>query len=113
MTIYYNSQSANIVLSNNAMNTVLSKSIIGSELAGGQYFNGQMANLQVYNTALDPASVNALYLEGIGGEPLSLQSLAAWWPLNGDTNDYSGNGNSGVPNNVIFSGSWLGGYTVP
>lgn len=77
------------------------------------YFNGSIANVQVYNTALDPASVSALYTEGIGGAPITLQSLVAWWPLNGDTNDYSGNGNSGIASNIIFTSSWSSGYTTP
>ncbi|MGC9010605.1 MAG: hypothetical protein ACP5JN_00435 [Candidatus Micrarchaeia archaeon] len=38
--------------------------------------------------------------EGIGGAPIDLQHLVAWWPLNGNANDYSGNGNNGVPSNV-------------
>ncbi len=77
------------------------------------YFNGQVANFQIYNTSLSGPEVNALYLEGIGGAPFELQNLVGWWPLNGNANDYSGNGNNGVPTNVIFTSSWESGYTPP
>ncbi|MEM0201813.1 MAG: hypothetical protein QXR73_01385, partial [Candidatus Micrarchaeaceae archaeon] len=64
-------------------------------------------------TALSANAIKALYLEGIGGAPVDLQNLVAWYPLNGNANDYSGNGNNGVPSNVIFSGDWYSGYTIP
>ena len=87
---------------------------IGSAGAGGNgFFSGQIADVQVYNTSLDANSVKALYQEGIGGAPINLQSLAAWYPLNENTNDYSGNRNNGAPTNVIYTNQWLGGYTVP
>jgi hypothetical protein len=70
-----------------------------------------IADLQIYNTSLDYASVNALYREGIGGAPIDLQNLVGWWPLNGNANDYSGNGNNGAPANVVYASSWINGYT--
>ncbi|MEM3205172.1 MAG: LamG-like jellyroll fold domain-containing protein [Candidatus Micrarchaeaceae archaeon] len=78
-----------------------------------EWFNGSISNIQVYNTALSANDIKALYLEGIGGAPVDLQNLVAWYPLNGNANDYSGNGNNGVPSNVIFSGDWYSGYTIP
>ncbi|MEM3781909.1 MAG: hypothetical protein QXT43_03045, partial [Candidatus Micrarchaeaceae archaeon] len=48
---------------------------------------------------------------GIGGAPINLQNLVGWWPLNGNANDYSGNGNNGVPSNVVFVSNWYSGYT--
>ena len=63
------------------------------------YFSGSIANVQIYNTSLSANEVQALYLEGIGGAPIDLQNLVGWWPLNGNANDYSGNGNNGVPTN--------------
>ena len=80
---------------------------------GGSFFNGSIANVQVYNTTLDANSVKALYQEGIGGAPINLQNLVAWYPLNGDSNDYSGNLYNGVQSKVVFSNQWLSGYTVP
>jgi hypothetical protein len=76
-------------------------------------FIGQIANVQVYNTSLSANEIQALYLEGIGGAPIRLQNLVAWYPLDGDANDYSGNGNNGVPSNVIFVSNWYSGYTPP
>ncbi len=76
--------------------------------------NGSVSNVQVYNTALSQNDIQALYLEGIGGAPLNLENLVAWWPLNGNANDYSGNGNNAyVYNGVTFMSNWWGSYTNP
>ncbi len=86
--------------------------IIGPQ--GGSYsINGSVANVQVYDASLTANQVQYLYQEGIGGAPIYLQHLVGWWPLNGDTNDYSGNNNNGVPTNIAFNGSWTSGYTIP
>ncbi|BCS90806.1 MAG: hypothetical protein ARM1_0263 [Candidatus Micrarchaeota archaeon] len=58
---------------------------------GGQYSNGYIANVQVYNTTLSNQEILALYKEGIGGAPIDLNNLIAWYPLNGNLNDTSGN----------------------
>ncbi|MEM3181399.1 MAG: LamG-like jellyroll fold domain-containing protein [Candidatus Micrarchaeaceae archaeon] len=76
-------------------------------------FTGLLANVQIYNTTLSPSEIQALYLEGIGGAPIDLKNLVGWWPLNGNANDYSGNGNNGVPTNVMFVSNWYSGYTPP
>ncbi|MGC8478840.1 MAG: LamG-like jellyroll fold domain-containing protein [Candidatus Micrarchaeia archaeon] len=76
-------------------------------------FFGSIANVQIYNTSLSSNDIEALYQEGIGGAPIDLQNLVGWWPLNGDANDYSGNGNNGVPTNVTFTSNWWSGYTPP
>lgn len=80
---------------------------------GDSYFNGTIANVQFYNTSLDANQISALYLEGIGGAPIDPYHIVGWWPLNGDTNDYSGNNNGGAPTNVIYTSSWMSGYTPP
>ncbi len=73
-----------------------------------------MADVQLYNTSLDQNSITALYQEGIGGAPIDLQNLVGWWPLNGNANDYSGNGyNGNINGNVLFTDNWLGSYTPP
>jgi hypothetical protein len=79
------------------------QTVAGVGLSSVSRWNGQMANIQIYNTSLDPTTIQTLYSEGLGGIPVSLQSLVGWWPLNGDANDYSGNGNNGVPSNTIFT----------
>lgn len=76
----------------------------------GYYFNGGMANVQLYNTSLAANDIAALYSEGIIGAPINLQNLVAWWPLNGDTNDYSGDVLNGVPSNIVFTSAWTSGY---
>jgi hypothetical protein len=80
--------------------------------AGGT-FSGLIANVQFYNTALSANDINALYLEGIGGAPVSLVNLVGWWPLNGNSNDYSGDNETGTAANVIYTAQWINGYTPP
>ena len=80
-------------------------------LAGG--FNGQMSNVELYNTSLSSSEVQALYLEGIGGTPIRPQNLVGWWPLNGNMNDYSGNGNNGASYGITYTSSWENGYAAP
>ncbi len=74
---------------------------------------GQVADVQMYNTTLSSSEINALYAEGIGGVPIDPTHIIGWWPLNGNTNDYSGNGNNGVPTAISYNGSWVSGYAVP
>ncbi len=45
--------------------------------------------------------------------PVEPQYLVGWWPLNGDTNDHSGNNNNGVPTGIAFNGTWTTGYNIP
>ncbi len=79
------------------------------------YLNGQVANFQIYNTTLSGPEVNALYYEGVGGAPIRLQNLVAWYPLNGNANDYSGNNSNGQASGsgVSYSNQWAGSYTAP
>ncbi len=74
---------------------------------------GYLANIQIYNTSLSSNEITALYNEGIGGAPVKLSNLVAWWPLNGDVKDYSGNNNNGVPTGISFTSSWESGYSAP
>jgi len=76
----------------------------------GGAFNGLIANVQIYNTALTPQEIQYLYQEGLGGAPVRLQNLVAWWPLNGDAKDYSGNNNHGT----IYGGvTFVQNYNPP
>jgi len=97
------------------VNTVLNgELVIGDQDPPGYIqFNGLIANVQIYNTSLSANEIQALYLEGIGGAPIDLRHLVGWWPLNGNANDYSGNGNNGQINNVNFISNWWSGYTPP
>ena len=59
------------------------------------YFNGSISNIQVYNTSFSAAQISQLYLSGINGQPLDTKHLVGWWPLDGNTNDYSSYGDTG------------------
>jgi len=91
-------------LTNPAITLYLGSALGGT--AGFRVFNGLLSNVQLYNASLTANQIQALYLEGIGGAPMKLQNLAGWWPLNGNANDYSGNGNNGVPSNVVFTSQY-------
>ncbi|MCL5101779.1 MAG: LamG domain-containing protein [Candidatus Marsarchaeota archaeon] len=76
--------------------------LIGAPYPGWNYFNGSLTNVQLYNTSLSTNDVQVLYQEGIAGAPVNPQNLVAWYPLNGNTNDYSGNVDNGVPYNITY-----------
>ncbi|MGC8586862.1 MAG: LamG domain-containing protein [Candidatus Micrarchaeia archaeon] len=82
------------------------------ELVGGctNYdLNGNLSNVQIYNTSLSGSQIRQLYKEGINGVPLPNADLVAWWPLDGNSNDYSGNGNNGTAYSMTypyFSGAY-------
>ena len=59
------------------------------------YFPGEISNLQLYGLTLSAGQVMQLYKEGISGVPASSSTLLAWYPLDGDASDYSGNNNNG------------------
>lgn len=87
---------------------------IGSDSSGFlHYLNGSEANVQIYNVSLSKSEIQQLYYEGIGGVPTDLEYLQAWWPLNGNANDYSGNNNNGGPTAVTFDNTWTSHYTPP
>jgi hypothetical protein len=111
-TLYNFYLNGNLIASGSVGSNIQSVNVIGL----GDYaytFTGQLSNVQIYNTSLSSSEIQALYQEGIGGAPIDLQHLVAWWPLNGNANDYSGNGNNGVPSNVKFVSNWWQGYTPP
>ena len=114
-TVYLNGKSATVSTSEVLPTSSNTFWIIGTQICCGstRYFQGDMANIQVYNTSLSANDVSALYQEGIGGSPIAVPWLVAWWPLNGNANDYSGNGNTGTISNVIFTTSWENGYSAP
>ena len=80
---------------------------------GAAVFSGQLANVQIYNTSLSQAEITALYHEGIGGAPVDPNHIVGWWPLNGNAQDYSGNGNNGAATAVTYTSAWTSGYTQP
>ncbi|MGA3020403.1 MAG: LamG domain-containing protein [Candidatus Micrarchaeales archaeon] len=85
---------------------------IGAMSDPDNYWNGAIANVQIYSTSLPATDIKTLYIEGIGGAPPFLQNIIGWWPLNGDTNDYSGNSNNGAPTGISYTSSWANSYTT-
>lgn len=77
------------------------------------YFHGYISNVQLYNTSLSQSEISELYYEGIGGAPINLDNLVAWYPLNGNGNDYGGNGYSGIDSNVVYEEQFLNYYSPP
>ena len=86
--------------------------LIGNGGTGGTAypFNGYISNVQIYNTSLSANIISAMYSEGVGGEPIELQNLIGWWPLNGNPNDYSGNMDNAKANGINFNGGWYQTY---
>ncbi len=71
----------------------------------GNYYNGSITNVQIYNTTLSAVQAQHLYQEGIGGAPVNTQNLVMWWPLEGNSRDYSGRYEDGIPSNVAYGSS--------
>lgn len=67
------------------------------------YFNGSISNIQVYNTSFSAAQISQLYLSGINGQPLDTKHIVGWWPLDGNTNDYSPYADDGSPVGVGYT----------
>ncbi|MDE1850841.1 MAG: LamG domain-containing protein [Candidatus Micrarchaeota archaeon] len=83
--------------------------VLGADIwpSGSVYpINGIITNVQIYNAPLAQDELAAMYGEGIGGAPINLKNLVGWWPLNGNANDYSGNGNNATAVNVTFTESY-------
>ena len=72
---------------------------------GRPSFNGSIADVQVYDKALSSLQLVTLYKEGINGKPISDAGLQAWYPLDGNAQDYGPNNYDGVANNVHFTNS--------
>jgi hypothetical protein len=113
-TLYVNgAYGCSFSFSNPGTETYLAIGSYGWGVGSGVVMDGMLANIQFYNTSLSANEIRALYLEGIGGAPINLQHLIGWWPLNGNANDYSGNGNNGQISNVNFVSNWYNGYIPP
>ena len=61
------------------------------------FFEGKISNFRIYDRAISQDEVTSLY----NGNHVS-QGLVAWYPLNGDAKDYSGNGNDGIVYGATF-----------
>jgi hypothetical protein len=91
-TLWVGTESVTGTLSNSIVTTphVASKTLsIGStNYAGTRPFNGLISNVQMYNETLSSSQITELYSRGLGGSPLSGANLYAWYPLEGNGNDY-------------------------
>lgn len=88
------------------LNTVLGASDLGMQIGPAcGCFSGLISNVQLYNSALSSTQVSQLYSEGIDGAPVASANIVGWWSLSGNANDYSGNLNNGVNNNVGYTSS--------
>ena len=105
ITVYSNGASQSSV--KGALNTVSSGSAaIGrANYEYGNWFPGDIANIQMYNIDLSPAQEASLYAEGLGGTPVLPSNIVGWWPLNGNSIDYSGKGNNGVDTSMSYVGT--------
>ncbi len=83
---------------------------IGGAISVGGYnyytLDGQISNVQIYNGSLNPSQLLSLYRNGLGGPPIQLNQLVAWFPLNGDFKDYSGNNLVPKAKNIDFVNSY-------
>ena len=68
----------------------------------GAYFSGSMLDYQLYNFTLDAPQVSQLYQNGAFSPPLS-QSASMWMPLDGNSNEFSGANNDGIPYNMKYT----------
>ncbi|MEM3859137.1 MAG: LamG-like jellyroll fold domain-containing protein [Candidatus Micrarchaeaceae archaeon] len=65
------------------------------------FFNGYISNVQIYAKPLPPVSISELNNEGLQSGPVS-NYLVSWYPLQGDTNDYSNYSNAAYPYYISF-----------
>ena len=109
----YNSRSLDLYI-NGALNSRFGSagnaSLSDYETIGGcldcsssYYLNGSIADLQMYGAALNAAQVEQLYLEGMDGIPINDAGLQAWYPLDGNAQDYSQNFNTGIAHYVNYT----------
>ncbi|MDE1845903.1 MAG: LamG domain-containing protein [Candidatus Micrarchaeota archaeon] len=111
-TVYVNNRSFSSALLSPRDFQTSNATVLGADVwpSGRVYpINGTIANVQIYNAPLGGAEIASMYGEGIGGAPVNLKNLVGWWPLNGNGNDYSGNGNNGVQVNETYASA----YVVP
>ncbi len=99
--VYANSSSSQFSVSG-PLNTFGTTADIGAQAGCKcQNMKGYITNLQVYAYNLSKSQVQNQYSEGIGASPLT-GNLVAWYPLQGNANDYSGYGNNGTAHGPVF-----------
>ena len=78
---------------------------LGAYQNSSQYTNGKLDELAIWDEALTSAEITAIYNSGAplnlasdSGNYASSANLTAWWRLENNTNDSSGNGHNGTVN---------------
>lgn len=69
----------------------------------GAAFSGSMLNFQIYNITLSKGQVSQLYQSGAFGQPVSTSRVTIWLPLDGNSNDFSGAFDIGIPYNMKYN----------
>ena len=97
--------------------TVSSQATVGFQIgygnSGTQLLNGSAKNIQIYTSKLNQTEIQALYNYGLNGGPVNQSTIAGWWPLDGNTNDYSENGNNGTAYYLNYTTLELPASTSP
>ncbi len=78
---------------------------------GVDNFNGSITNVQLYSNFLNTSQINYLYVQGPTGTPLQSSGLLGWWPLNGNTVDFSYLHNNGTVYNSMVMQNAQYNYT--
>ncbi len=68
-------------------------------------YNGLITNVQFFKGTLNSSQAYQEYSDGFGYIPIEsgTVSLIGYWPLLGDSNDYSGHANVGYPYNISYT----------
>ncbi|MDE1851199.1 MAG: PQQ-binding-like beta-propeller repeat protein [Candidatus Micrarchaeota archaeon] len=96
---------ANDSYTGTSYNAGLKDMIIGYDSNLNYYMHGYISNVQVYNVSENSSAVQLMYREGQNGAPVDQLHIVGWWPLGGDTNDYSGANDTGFPFNIAYTNS--------
>lgn len=100
-TLYLNQQAIPDSVAPQSTGSAVYNVSIG-DFSQATYFNGSIVNVQIYNSSLTYSQIENIYSRGAFGGPLQNAGLVAWYPLTGDSNDYSGLYNTGYPTNVVY-----------
>jgi hypothetical protein len=99
--IYLDGRLANSTSGTSLVTRDFSPIYLGYSPSSGGFAKGLIADVQMYGTNLSKSNVSQIYLNGIQGPTLEGNRLEAWYPLDGDTNDYGGGFHTAYPVNTI------------
>ena len=90
---------------NNSATDILIGAVNGQISSPGEFFQGMIDEVELYNRALTPDELAAIFAAGNGGtcKPTCAtppQGMIGWWPGDGNTNDLVNN-HPGVANNEV------------